>query len=386
MMGVLRAGLAAIGLARYRPKNRRPHPADPQPPGKLRGYCRGARRSVRCRRPFASGSSKRPRSGSATFDPRRVVDLPRMRRALLAAAMRAAVFVVAWIMLSDRLTTAIARVFRPWADIPPASGVVYTVKPGNARCFAAMRSNSPSHVQGRAPTACNWRSSPNDGRLAAAIRPAPPPATPLDVLAPRASRPPSTIASRGGGTWTLPFHITMVDRPKLVSLQATLHYPKYFGPTEPRPNPPQVADIAGPEQSEVEIAVGVEGDVARGEIRLFQSPAGRRAKLVQTEALPMQPAAKARGPAASRCCTTASTACTSRIELKAANQTMKEGKLTAIVDRPPQILLERPAGDLTLPRRRPVPMVGLGLRRLCPGRGPHRRAQGRRRSADASPR
>ena len=84
---------------------------------------------------------------------------------------------------------------------------------------------------------------------------------------------------RGGGTWTLPFHIAMVDRPKLVSLQATLHYAKYFGPVEPRPNPPQVADIAGPEQSEVEVAVGVEGDVARGEIRLYQArppPAARR--------------------------------------------------------------------------------------------------------------
>ena len=49
----------------------------------------------------------------------------------------------------------------------------------------------------------------------------------------------------GGGTWTLPFHISVVDRPKLTSLQATLHYPKYFGPVEPRPNPPQMADIAG---------------------------------------------------------------------------------------------------------------------------------------------
>ena len=57
------------------------------------------------------------------FDPRRVLDLPRMRRALLAAAICAAVFLVAWIMLSERLATAIARVFRPWADIPPASGV-----------------------------------------------------------------------------------------------------------------------------------------------------------------------------------------------------------------------------------------------------------------------
>ena len=44
-------------------------------------------------------------------------------------------------------------------------------------------------------------------------------------------------------------------------------------------------------------------------------------------------------------------------QLGAANLTMKEGKLTAIVDQPPQILLERPTGDLPLSAPQKVPMA-----------------------------
>ena len=204
------------------------------------------------------------------FDPMRVVDMPRIRRALLAAGGVLVVFVLAWLALSDRLTTAIARVFCPWDDIPPASGVLYTVEPGNATVLRGDEIAFAVHVQKGDPESLQLEISAEDG------------STPLRYDLRRRQDNLWTFSLRGfetsfnyrvigGGTWTLPFHITMVDRPRLVSLQATLHYPKYFGPTEPRPNPPQVADVSGPEQSEVEIAVGVAGDVARGEIRLFQA-------------------------------------------------------------------------------------------------------------------
>ena len=41
-----------------------------------------------------------------------------------------AAFAVTLFLFSDRMPTAMARVFAPFADIPPASGVVYTVQPG----------------------------------------------------------------------------------------------------------------------------------------------------------------------------------------------------------------------------------------------------------------
>ena len=289
-----------------------------------------------------------------TFDPLRVVDIPRMRRALLAAAGVLVAFVVAWLVLSDRLTTAIARVFHPWADIPPASGVEYTVEPGNASVLRGDEIPFAAHVTKGDPASLQLEIFPEDGRapLRYDLRHR---HDNLWTFSLRGFETSFDYRVVGGGTWTRPFHITMVDRPRLVSLQATLHYPKYFGPTKPRPNPPQVADVAGPEQSEVEITVGVEGDVARGEIRLFQSPAA--GKLVQTEALPMQAAGKGTWSGRFPLLRDGFYRVHLENQLRAANQTMKEGKLTAIVDRPPQILLEQPTADLTLAAPQQVPMV-----------------------------
>ena len=53
-------------------------------------------------------------------------------RSLFAAASVLA-FGLAFGLLSDRMPTALARIFSPFADIPPASGVVYTVEPGDAK-------------------------------------------------------------------------------------------------------------------------------------------------------------------------------------------------------------------------------------------------------------
>jgi hypothetical protein len=289
-----------------------------------------------------------------SFDPMRVVDVRRVRRALLAAAGALVLFVVAWLLLGDRLTTAIARVFHPWADIPPVSGVEYTVEPGNVSVLRGDEIEFAAHVTKGSPDSLQLEIVPEDGR---------PPLRydlrhrhdNLWTFSLRGFETSFDYRVTGGGTWTRPFHVTMVDRPRLASLQATLHYPKYFGPTEPRPNPPQVADVAGPEQSEVEIAVGVGGEVVRGEIRLFQSSAGE--KLVQTEALPMQPAGKSAWSGRFPLLRDGFYRVHLENSLGAANQAMKEGKLTAIVDRPPQILLEQPTGDLMLAAPQPVPMV-----------------------------
>ncbi len=203
------------------------------------------------------------------FDPWTVLDFTRMRRASLAAAVVMAIFVLTWLMLSTRFSTAIARIFRPWADIPPTTGVVYKVAPGDSSVLRGDPIEFVVDVEAGDPNDLQIEISTDDGNA------------PLRYDLRRRNNHRWTLALSsfeksfdyrvtGGGTWTLPYHITMVDRPKIVSLHATLHFPKYFGPVKPRPNPPQTADIAGPEQSEVEVTVGAEGDVARGEIRLYQ--------------------------------------------------------------------------------------------------------------------
>src|SRR5262249_11922647 len=64
------------------------------------------------------------------FRPRMVLDMRSLRRAALAVSVSMVVAILAWGLFSDRLPTALARIFMPLADIPPASGVVYTVEPG----------------------------------------------------------------------------------------------------------------------------------------------------------------------------------------------------------------------------------------------------------------
>ena len=66
------------------------------------------------------------------FRPTRILDYASLRRAALAAGVAALLAVGAWSLFSDRLPTAIARIFNPFADIPPASGVAYAVEPGTS--------------------------------------------------------------------------------------------------------------------------------------------------------------------------------------------------------------------------------------------------------------
>src|SRR4051794_13512994 len=70
------------------------------------------------------------------FRPWRIVDARWLRRTGAFALGGVAAFAVAWMLFSDRLPTALARIALPFADIPPASGIRYDVEPGNADVLA----------------------------------------------------------------------------------------------------------------------------------------------------------------------------------------------------------------------------------------------------------
>jgi len=59
-----------------------------------------------------------------------------MRRAGGLAVVSLLAFALGTWFLPERMPVALARIFAPLADIPPASDVSYTVKPGDARCCA----------------------------------------------------------------------------------------------------------------------------------------------------------------------------------------------------------------------------------------------------------
>ena len=89
------------------------------------------------------------------FHPRKVVDARSLGRAIVFASASVLAFGLAFGLLSDRMPTALARIFSPFADIPPASGVVYTVTPGDAKVLrgedvtftAAVGKGEPDRLQ-----------------------------------------------------------------------------------------------------------------------------------------------------------------------------------------------------------------------------------------------
>jgi hypothetical protein len=289
------------------------------------------------------------------FRPRTVVNFLHLRRAATFAALSVAGFLLALILFADRLPTAMARIFSPFADIPPASGVTFTVTPGaDAKVLRGEDIVFAVEVEkGEAKQFQVKLSSPTGDR-------------PLwhDLKKTDGNRWEVSLNSSalgtgfehkfnyriyGGGTWSKEYTVTVLDRPAIASLRTVLHFPEYMGIAEPRVGPPQTADVTGPEESQVEVVVQVEGDVKEGEIQLLE-PA-------PTKTFPMQPKAGSewsgrfplRGSGLYRV--------ELRNELGYANKPMKEAKYVAIPDKPPQIVLERPGTDLTLSEPTKLPLV-----------------------------
>ena len=204
-----------------------------------------------------------------------------LRRALVFAGTSALAFALAFGLLSDRMPTALARIFSPFADIPPASGVVYAVEPGDAKVLRGEDVTFLVKVTKGEPDRLQLEMQP------AAAKPL---KYDLQKVGPQFWR--FTLTGyeksfdyrvRGGGTWTTKKRITMVDRPTITALHTVLHFPEYMGLPEPRVGPPQVADVTGPEGSMVEVVVAATGNVAEGEIQLLKSRPKQVAVLDRSE-------------------------------------------------------------------------------------------------------
>ncbi len=203
------------------------------------------------------------------FRPLRVVDLRGLGRAALFALTSVLAFGLAFGLFADRMPTALARIFSPFADIPPASGVVYTVEPGDAKVLRGEDLTFLARVEKGEPDRLQLEISPK-GKGGSPLK------YDLTKVGPNLWRFVLTgfetsfdYRVRGGGTWTTRKQITMIERPSIVALKTVLHYPEYMGLPDPRVGPPQVADVTGPESSTVEVVVRAEGDVAEGDIQLL---------------------------------------------------------------------------------------------------------------------
>lgn len=216
------------------------------------------------------------------FRPRRVVDRRSLGRALSFAAISVLTFALALGLFSDRIPTALARIFSPLADIPPASGVVYTIEPGDAAVLRGDDINFCARVTRGEPDRLQLEIQP-DGN-ARALR------YDMEKVEPSVWRFKLTgfetsfdYRVKGGGTWTKRKRITVVDRPSIERLSTVLHYPEYMGMPEPKAGSPQVADVSGPSGSTVEVNIESRGNVAAGEIALLATRPKRIARADRPE-------------------------------------------------------------------------------------------------------
>ena len=232
-----------------------------------------------------------------SFAPSRVINFQTLRRAAVAALLAVGAFAGAFALFSDRLPTAVARIFQPFADIPPATGVTFDVEPKNTKSLrgdpielaARVTKGEPEGLRAEVRLLTSGQTIWHD--LEAPRAAANAPATGAGPVAdgdeetegaataagPRHS---ITLAGidesfeyriHGGGTWSPKYRVEMLDRPRIVDVQSALHYPQYMGIAEPRVNPPLQLDVTGPEESQVEVRVATAGDVSEGQIELLDA-------------------------------------------------------------------------------------------------------------------
>ncbi|MBY0229645.1 MAG: hypothetical protein K2W96_10235, partial [Gemmataceae bacterium] len=210
-----------------------------------------------------------------------LLDLVSLRNAVLAALIAVAVSAAAWAAFSDRLPTALARIFFPFADIPPASGVRYAVEPGDknllvgekvrfaARLLEGETSKLRVVVYGKAgtePRGFALEQDKVDGHvfanrvgLSAADSP---------------FREGFTYRVFGGGTWSKLHKVKFVERPVVASAKAFTRLPAYARIDKLAPVADQ-ATVTGIENGAVVVRVQGKGDVAEGEIQLLEPALAR---------------------------------------------------------------------------------------------------------------
>ena len=218
------------------------------------------------------------------FHPRRVLDLVTLRRSSVFAVVAVVAFLVAFFVFPDRLPTAMARIFQPFADLPPASGVLYDVLIGNQKepgnCDVLRGDDIDFHVVllkgqvdppgGSDPLRLEIYTTDSEGLNKELRYNFPELESDRTFFKLTGLQDHFSYRVYGGGTWSKKHVVTMLDRPRIVGLQTALHYPTYMRVTEPFLGPPQSADVTGPVESTIELMVDVDGDAFEGEIELLE--------------------------------------------------------------------------------------------------------------------
>ena len=212
------------------------------------------------------------------FRPWNVVDQRWLRRAGTFALAGTAAFAVAWLLFADRLPTALARITQPFADIPPASGITYEVRPRDADVLREEPVTFTAEVTSDKQPDELWLEL-QGGPGSKAIR------LELDRSEQNGRLWSRSLDSarlgdgyedgfryrvKGGGTWSHEYRVRLVERPVLDKVTAKVRCPDYMGLDEPPGGKKQTTGVIGPEGGEVRVTVDSRGEITRGEVQLLK--------------------------------------------------------------------------------------------------------------------
>jgi hypothetical protein len=289
------------------------------------------------------------------YRPTAVVDFTAVRKAIVTAIVGVGLFAILWIALGNRLTTALARVFNPFADLPPASDVAYTVEPGTTKLLTGEDVTFAVHVTDGEPESLMVELT---GENAGVHYPLEKDAdgvwrrTLRGLSAERGFEKGFTYRVFGGRIWTRQNRIDWTGRPVIVDTNVRVHFPEYMGIPDPLRLSPKDRNVVGPAGSEVEVVVTAEGDVAEGVIQLLKGkelsvaatyPLNVVGDRTWTGSFPLTGSGRYRVEL--------------RNELGHANKPASEDpRFEALTDQPPTVHLKRPSSDLVLSKADKVPL------------------------------
>jgi cell division septum initiation protein DivIVA len=305
-----------------------------------------------------------------------VIDWRAIRKAVTFAAAGVGLFLLLWLALGSALTTALARVFQPFADIPPASDVAFTVEPETTRVLRGDAVTFAAAVTRGDPDSLTLELTGADATVRYPLEKGPDGVwrrTLRGLSAERGFEDGFTYRVFGGRTWTRESRIDWAARPVIAGSAVVLHYPEYMGIPGPRVSS---RDVTGPTGSRVEIVVATEGDVVAGTIHLTatrEPPNAAREALaliapaalalsVESERVdagpfPLRPVGDGTWTGTFPLDGSGRYRIELRNELGHANQPASEDpRYESIADQPPVVQIDRPGAELVLSKPDKVPL------------------------------
>ena len=206
---------------------------------------------------------------TANFQPAAVLDRQSLSRAAWWTALALSILLLGLGLAPRFVTTTLARVLMPWADIPPPSSLLLFVAPGDAEALQGNAVTISVDVAGGSVKEVQLQLTTDDGAVRRIAM------TPKDHDRNRFEHTVEQLQESltyrvfAGRTWTRKLRLSLVERPRVVSLRTEVHPPDYLADVRPVESTQDVGAVSGPVGSRARVCVLPEGQVSSGQLRFF---------------------------------------------------------------------------------------------------------------------